>query len=223
MRKLLLLCLSLSLSFNLLGSLPVNAQSNDSVSIISQDYGENINVVETTDGEYKFKATYNKDKGELKIEKIKNNVILEEFNINQNRSSYYVASPTESDLGFGYYEQPTLTTYACSHEMLENGLADYRGITVKNTSASTIQTRFKSNVDKVIVHESKLDSLTNSGNFAIILGIIAIGVGQGWAAVAAGIRAIEVSFEIEAESKSIFDLQEKLKDNFITLSDYNIN
>lgn len=64
---------------------------------------------------------------------------------------------TETETGFGYIEQENYWEYACSQDLVDSGVVNYRGIKVALNKVITDQKDFRKKVDAAILLEEKLD------------------------------------------------------------------
>ena len=165
--------LTLSLSVFTLVLNPIAACAN-------YETGDDMNVV--VDNGYTFYSTYEEEKKNIKIEIYDGDEYIQTLNFPYYSSlEEYLATKDnldvfsnviETETGFGYYPQNDYWEYACSQELVDSGVVDFRGIAVALDKIVTVQEQFRKKVDEAISLEGELESEYGSMWTDLLLAIL---------------------------------------------------
>jgi len=181
------------------------ASSNNDPTIIKDTNEER--VVELWDGETCYRTTYNKIDQTLCTMVFKNSECVDFFVIDIAQTEIEDAGlvaistvvPTQSETGFGYLEGTSISSYACSEELYENGTYEYHGINLYNTSIPDTQANFRNKVNELISLENQLKGYTGVTTFLTVVTVILYCFGN-LAATSANITALGLAANAEVKA-----------------------
>ncbi len=185
------------------------AQSSDrSPQIISNTANER--VAEIQEGCMLYQAHFDKHANTMVVRTYQSGTLIEEKFIDLNWALQKehsllanIATPVQSETGFGYLLGESISDYSASDELVDNGTYPFHAIRVRNTSVPTTTQDFRGKVDAMIEHEKNIRNYDSEATLMLIVGIVTAYLCNYGTAFTAAVSAVGASIKSQNEADEL--------------------